>query len=204
MISFGLAVRAAGIFGVVAPLLFLGGLLLGWLKLRSIRRLRPSARGEMAGYRAGQYLSAVLLLWSITGWWGVAKAMRFDWSRQDVSEVEIVVYAGPDASVQPLRRTTVKDERRLSELLAALEQTDVYSSPGHEHAVGTTYALRLRRQSDGQWSRYGITIYPSMETADRSARVEGVYELSIEENQKRVMDGFQAKALGMLVQELAP
>lgn len=158
--------------------------LIFWIGLRMkarhthlhINELPDTAR-RLFGYRMGSYLALLLFVVSLLAWVGLILAVRFDWSRNDVIEIEILQFSSPYPQINAERTINIKDKQTLSRLFDDLELLKPYTSE-HEHAVGKSYILRLRRQSDGQWSHYCIAIYPDRETTG-GLLMTGVYATTI-------------------------
>lgn len=207
MVTYGLAIRSIGGWALLmAPIAALICVALR-LKARRIRlRLHesPGADRELFGYRMGSYLGVLLFLVTLLFWVGLFLAVRFDWNPEDVGEIEISTLPSPDPEARPERRAHVEHGGDLSRLFDGLKSLQPYEPLGHEHAIGKSYVLRLRRRSDGRWSGYRLKICPDTESTGGGMRTRGVYKATIEAGSGRLnLGSYQAVELGRLVEELA-
>lgn len=185
--------------------------LVGWIGLRmKVRYLQlhvnevPDAARQLFGYRMGSYLALLAFVVSLLAWVGLILAVRFDWSRNNVSEIEILQFPSPYPQVDPERVASINDEQTLSRLFDGLELLQPYKLGGHEHGVGKSYVLRLRRRSDGEWSNYRVAISPDREPTSGGLRMTGVYVTSINYGSRwSDLRKYQAPELGRLVEQLA-
>lgn len=192
---------------VLTPLL-----LLGWVGLRIKLRYLLSRSGEnpvmvqqMFGYRVGSYVVLLLVMVSLLPWAGMILTLRFDWSRNDVSEIEIRQFALPYPQDHAVGTYCVKNAETLSRLFDGLESRKQYVR-NHEHAVGKSYVLRLRRKSDGQWSKYEVAVYPDMETVNQALRLADAHVVAINYATPRwenIGGDYQSADLGRLVEQLS-
>lgn len=170
---------------------------------RNINHIQDGTR-RLFGLRVGSYLCIVIFLVSLLPWVSLIVASRFNWSSNDVSEIEIAEFTSPYPQVIPERTFSIKDTEVLSSLFHALEVIEPYNSGGHEHAVGKSYILKLRRKSDGSWSDYRVELYPDKETTGSGVHMAGVYEMRVSIGSGKLnMGSFQAIKLGRIVEELA-
>ena len=163
----------------------------------------PNAVRQLFGHRMGSYLCSLLFLVFLWPWLGLIFAIRFDWHRADVSEVEISTFPSPDPQIKAERAIRITDQQVLSHLFDSLESLQKYTS-SHEHAVGKIYVLRLRRLSDGLWSNYRVAIYPDREALG-GLHITGIYIVEIDYGSHWFNLGgdHQSLQLGRLVEELA-
>lgn len=207
MVTFNVAIRAlGGLTLLMAPIAIAIWIVLR-LKIRGIWLHvdgATAAARQLFNYRMGSYLVFVLILVSLLFWVGLFLAVRFDWSPSDVSEIEISVFQSPDPAARPERNISIKEADALSRLFKGLKSLQSYESMGHEHAVGRSYVLRLRRRSDGRWSNYLVRINPDKEPAGGGVRMKGVYQVSLEVVWGKFNLGhYQSPELGRRVEELA-
>jgi hypothetical protein len=152
----------------------------------------------------GSYIAALVFVVSLLFWVGLFLAVRFDRNANDVSEIEISVFPSPDPEARPERSISIKDSATLSRLFDGLTALQPYKPIGHEHAVGKSYGLRLRRRSDGQWSGYRVQLHPDKEPTGGGVRNRGVYQVTLEVGPVSFNTGrYQAPGFGMLVEEIA-
>ena len=206
MISFDTAMRAMGWALLMAPIAMVTLLFARW----NARRLRVRGYGVVAAdrqllnYRAGMCIGVLVFLGSLLPWVSLFLAVRFDWKPDDVSEIEIAQFPSPDPGAPAVRSVSVRSGRDLSRLLDGFKLLQPYQPPGHEHAVGKRYVVRLRRRSDGLWSGYRVEIDPDQEPAGGELRMRGVYEVSLKGGWGRLNLGrYQAPELGRVVDQLA-
>ncbi|QNN21735.1 hypothetical protein HED60_05440 [Planctomycetales bacterium ZRK34] len=164
MIGWDQAIRAVGIMPLISPFSLVIWIVLR-MKLRQIQRQVneiPHAAYELARYRRASYIVLLVFLASLLFWVGPVAAVQFNWKRNDVSEISIQVFRSPYPQVNPEHIVSVTDKHVLSRVFDELESLHAYDSGGHNHNVGESYVLSLRRQSDGKWSNYRIKIFPDM------------------------------------------
>jgi hypothetical protein len=184
--------------------------ILFWVSIRSkIRVLSlqvneiPEGAQNLFGYKVGSYLCLLAFCIALTFWIGAIVEVRFDWSRSDVAEIEVSVFQSPDPAAKPTRVVNITDDKMLNRLFDSLAALKSFQSSGHEHAVGQCFTLRLRRNSDRQWSSYRVRIYPESEPIGGAVRLKGVYKMRFEVGPGKYYFGkYQAIELGRLVEQL--
>jgi hypothetical protein len=136
-------------------------------------------------------------------WIGFILAIRFDWNRSDVSEIKILVFPSPYPLKSPEYVIHVTRPQILSRLLNTLAKRQRYESD-HEHAIGTTYVVQLRRQSDHEWSKYDVVISPASQITG-GLLMNDAYVMSINYRSHWFNLGGcqQAIDFGRMVEELA-
>jgi len=161
----------------------------------------PNIGRQVWGYRMGAYLCLGLFVVSLLSWIGLMLALRFDWKRNDVAGMEILVYRTTSQLGDPERRIEVTDTQTISGILDALALLKPYQLQ-HEHPVGRSYALRLRRQSTGDWSRYRVKVYPDSQATD-GASMRDTYRVSPHCRWGRInLGNYRAVELGTLVEQV--
>jgi hypothetical protein len=200
-----LAIRAiGGLMLLMAPFCMVMWIVLRW-KMRHIQVQTGGISNDvrqLPWYRIALFMLALLFVVSLLPWVGLIRAVRFDWSPNDVSEIEILQFATPYAQVSAERSIHITDGPTMARLLDALKLLQPYYS-NHEHPVGKSYILRLRRQSDGQWSRYRVRLYPDRQAVDAS-RMRGVHVVHLDVGTDTLSLGdYQATELGWIVEEIA-
>ncbi|MCE9591120.1 MAG: hypothetical protein K8S99_11410 [Planctomycetes bacterium] len=204
MISIIVAMRAVGVPMLLGTIF----LVVLWAYCRrQIYRIRrnwrniPDAVRQLSQNQIVSYVSAFLCIIFALFWVAVIQAVRFDWDDNDVDEIEIIQSSSPYPRPDSDRKINIFDSQTLSRVFDSLKLIQPYYS-NHEHAIGKTYALRLRRRTDGQWSNYRIIIYPDRESGE--VKTPGVYAVSlISDTGYLHLGNYQAIELGHIVDELA-
>lgn len=171
-----------------------------------IHRLRttdktPSGR-ERSIARICTVLCASVVLVSLIPWYGMILAMRFDWSKDDAAAIEVAIYDDVTQTNNPNQTILLADRAQITAIIDGIHSSDRYES-NHEHSIGTSYALRLQRESDGQWSPYRVMVFPNRASAGELV-VRGAYvmELTYKDSGVRVGPSRTSAAVGRLVESV--
>jgi hypothetical protein len=201
MISFWQAARANLMLAPMA----LGLWFIAYFTIRHLKSLErtPEVVHKLNAYRIVAYLCLLVFVITLMFWIGFILAMRFDWNRSDVSEIKIMVFSSPYPLNNPEYVVHITHPRTLCRLLNTLSKLEPYESD-HEHATGTTYAVKLRRQSNREWSKYVVVMSPARQiTGGLSMKDAYVVSINYRSHWFNLGGYHQAVDFGRLVEELA-